>query len=55
MPATTIYERQHWSTWYRKDLLSLAYWPKYVAEQTDWVNTSIPDLVRDLVEGGIRC
>ena len=54
MPATSTFEREHWSTWYRKDLLSLAYWPKYVAKQTDWVNTSIPDLVRDLVDGGYQ-
>ena len=45
--------REPWQQWYRRDLLQMAYWPKYVASQTEWVHTSIDDLVQELVDAGI--
>ena len=48
------YRREHWRSWYLKDVLHMAYWPKYVESQRDWVNSSVDDLVRDLVAGGIK-
>ncbi len=51
--ARSTYVREPWQAWYRRDLLQMAYWPKYVASQTDWVHTSIDDLVSELVDAGI--
>lgn len=49
----TAYQREHWTKWYTRDLLQIAYWPKYVASQMDWASTSVEKIVDELVEAGI--
>lgn len=48
------YRKEHWTRWYRRDLVHIGYWPQYTEKQTEWAHFDAKNIVKQLVDGKIN-